>query len=523
MKVSRSSLLLLLLSTTQLTLGQDEFPCFSLSGSQTCPAFQDYYISTVGRNNVLRFPFLTNVTNIQTFDTAMKNFVVSPSFNMMYMGCKASASNTIPYARYSLTYVCSMLIQDNTYSLPCNYDKGLSPPPLCQASCFDWITSLDQITSNTDVCPNPALQQQYMDAQNSTCQSWSGLNGTTSSCIKGQYNEPNDCGYLDTASACTYCKSNGGDTCCQSVKCNALSGGGIAGIIIGILIAIALAVAYYFFCYRKNKRSKNGVSYSNNGFVMNSKVETQHDSSSALGYDSLASQGALLHQPKESHNKPHNLSIQNLHSTPPPPATLPMQNAHTMEEFYEVKHPYPPQMGDELGLHVGDIVCVAMNFDDGWALGFNVTTGLKGVFPVVCVTPAPEELLEQLLYEQPSNKTFVDDGGMNMQQICENLRRSMSASSKRTINTLPTSVMTQHSNIPRRTASMMRSNYEYRESDSPTSPTLHTPFFDVGLSQQQQQQNNSTLSQPEPALFQPVETYEMHRKNNRVSKLEEPI
>ena len=88
------------------------------------------------------------------------------------------------------------------------------------------------------------------------------------------------------------------------------------------------------------------------------------------------------------------------------------------------------------------------------------------------------------------------------------------------INTLPTSEMTQHSNIPRRTASIMRNNYDYRESDSPTSPTLHTPFFDQSVLHNQTT-NNNTLSQPEPALFQPIETYEMYRKNNRVSKLEE--
>lgn len=281
---------------------------------------------------------------------------------------------------------------------------------------------------------------------------------------------------------------------------------------------------------------------------MKTKLETNHDSTSALGYESLASQGALVpHPPHEreefryNNNKPPQLSMQtDFHNNTTPLAPLPpsqqpqgtglatdFSTTQTLEEFYEVKHPYPPQMGDELGLHVGDIVCVAMNFDDGWALGFNVTTGLKGVFPIVCVTPAPEELLEQLLYtDQPTNKILVEDGSLdhlNMQQICENLRRSMSASSRRTINTLPSSELTQHKNIPRRTASIMRSNYDYRESDSPTSPTLHTPFFDVNMMQHQHTNNNNsnTLSHPEPALFQPIETFEMHRKNNRVSKLEE--
>ncbi|KAI8328422.1 hypothetical protein BC941DRAFT_476934 [Chlamydoabsidia padenii] len=73
------------------------------------------------------------------------------------------------------------------------------------------------------------------------------------------------------------------------------------------------------------------------------------------------------------------------------------------EEFYQVVHPYPPQVADELGLQVGDIVCLAIGFDDGWALGFNVTTGSKGVFPLVCVSLIPPSVLEQLLTSSTSN------------------------------------------------------------------------------------------------------------------------
>ncbi|CAO3697217.1 unnamed protein product [Rhizopus stolonifer] len=203
-----------------------------------------------------------------------------------------------------------------------------------------------------------------------------------------------------------------------------------------------------------------------------------NDSSSVFGYESLAASQRVLLPSQPQMNKPPPLTIQ------PQP----------IEEFFEVKHPYPPQMGDELGLHVGDIVCVAMNFDDGWALGFNVTTGLKGVFPLVCVAPVPEELLEQLLINESTTKILVED----------DLRRSLSLTSRAT---LPTTELTQHGNIPRRTASIMRS-YDYRESDSPTSPTLSTPFFDPYHS----------ATQP---TIQNQEAFEMHGKNTQISKLEE--
>jgi hypothetical protein len=508
-----AALILLLFSTS---FAQEEFPCFSLKGSTTCPAFQNFYISIYG--NKQRYPFLNNVTDISSFDAALRNYVISPELYLSKLGCTNKAAQTsIPYARYSLTFMCASLIQDNLYSLPCNYQNNQSPPPLCQSTCFGYTTSVDSITNNLDMCPNQLEQAGQMASLNSTCQYWSGLNGTYN-CIIGMANEPDNCGFSSVTSACQYCQVNGTtDACCRTMDgCRSLSVGAIIGIILGCLLftAIVGAIVYWFCCF-KNKKKKNhqGVSY--NGFMMNQKheIHDDNDSSSVLGYESLASQGALVPQPAA-------VPTPQLPQPPPPPPMINTTPNTTLEEFYQVKHPYPPQMGDELGLHVGDIVCVAMNFDDGWALGFNVTTGLKGVFPIVCVTSLPEELLEQLLFQQESTaantKTLVEDGS-KMHQICENLRRSISISSKRTINTLPTSELTQHSNIPRRTASIMRSNYDYRESDSPTSPTLNTPFFDVLYPTP-----TTSVSQPEPALFhQPIETYEMHRKNNRVSKLEQ--
>ncbi|KAL9548821.1 hypothetical protein MBANPS3_005496 [Mucor bainieri] len=475
MKKSVASILLLFAASS---IAQDDnLTCLSLKGSTTCGAFQSFYISTTGR-----YPFLANVTDVASFDAAMKSYVKSSDSYLSTLGCANRAENlpTIPYARYSLTFLCATIIQDNYYSLPCNYQYNLSPPPLCQSTCFDYTASLQAITGNTEVCPNQQEQHSQLENLNSSCVYWSGLN------VSG---------------------------------CRSLSVGAIIGIIIGCLVFAGVVGAFVFwFCYKKNKKQKY------NGFMMNSQNQKHelHDSSSALGYESLVSQQGLNNNASQQKmmTPPPAINTHNL-APPPPINTLPTNSVQpVLDEFFEVKHPYPPQMGDELGLHVGDIVCVAMNFDDGWALGFNVTTGLKGVFPVVCVTPAPEELLEQLLVpeQNATNKTLVEDGSpehLNMQQICENLKRSMSQ--RTNTSSLPTSELTQHSNIPRRTASMMRSTYDYRESDSPTSPTHHTPFFDVNMLHN----SNNGLSQPEPALFQPIETIEMHRKNNRVSKLEE--
>ncbi|KAI8378358.1 hypothetical protein BD560DRAFT_390149 [Blakeslea trispora] len=443
--------------------------CFSLNGSTACPAFQNFYISITGNQN--RYPFLTNVTDIQSFDSALIHYAHSSDLYLAPLGCsnnKAIASTSIPYARYSLTYMCATLIQDSISSLPCNYQHNLNPPPLCQTTCFDYVANLDSITSNNlNMCPNQIERADQVLNLNSSCQYWTGLNGTYN-CIIGLANEP-ECGFDDHQDACAYCFSHSEvDSCCQAVAgCENMSISAILGITFGSLAGLAMVSTLVYFLYtrwwrrRKTDKEKDGfgrftmMKNTNESGITSKQLMGQENTS----YPSLSSQS---------------------YSTPPiattpliqPPAPQPL-----LEEFYQVKHPYPPQMGDELGLHIGDIVCVAMNFDDGWALGFNVTTGLKGVFPVVCVAPAPEELLEQLLLPatDPVEETLKPIP--NMQQ-----------------------------GIPRRTASIMRSNYDYRESDSPTSPTHYTPFFDL------------QLPQPEPAL---IETYEMHRKNHRVSKQQE--
>ncbi|KAG1299092.1 hypothetical protein G6F66_001120 [Rhizopus arrhizus] len=443
-----STIVLLLLPLLLSPSAAQNDSCFSLSGSTTCAAFQDYYISLTGL--ATQYPFLKKVTDIKTFDAGMQSFVTSPQFYLAPLGCtnKANVASKIPYARYSMTYMCSILIQDSSYSLPCNYNQSLSPPPLCKQTCFDFMASVESLTDNTDTCPNLLQQNNNMANLNSSCEYWSGLNGTNY-CVIGVANEPYNCGFEDITDACSYCRTNGTDTCCRSVHCLKVSVGVIIGITIGCLAFLGiLGGLAYFFYYKKKMKDKTV------------KKQPFPDTCSVFGYESLAASQRVL-----------------LPSSKPPPLTIQPQ---PIEEFYEVKHPYPPQMGDELGLHIGDIVCVAMNFDDGWALGFNVTTGLKGVFPLVCVAPAPEELLEQLLLQQTdsSTKMQVDEKSSN--------------------------------NIPRRTASMIRS-YDYGESDSPTSPTLNTPFFEP--------QQEHSVPQPEPIFHQPQqqETFEMHRKNNSIS------
>ncbi|KAJ3278932.1 hypothetical protein HK104_001922, partial [Borealophlyctis nickersoniae] len=50
-----------------------------------------------------------------------------------------------------------------------------------------------------------------------------------------------------------------------------------------------------------------------------------------------------------------------------------------------VKIAYEKQQQDELDLHEGDEVRIKIAYDDGWALGYNLTTNKEGMFPVSCM------------------------------------------------------------------------------------------------------------------------------------------
>lgn len=84
------------------------------------------------------------------------------------------------------------------------------------------------------------------------------------------------------------------------------------------------------------------------------------------------------------------------------PSTMSVEMA---EVFCEVAHGYQPQMEDEMELREGDVVYLIFQLDDGWGYGLNLASSTPGVFPLVCVVQAREELLEQLLLPSSSSSS----------------------------------------------------------------------------------------------------------------------
>ncbi|CAO3648480.1 unnamed protein product [Cunninghamella blakesleeana] len=711
--------------------------CISLQGSKSCSGFQKYYLGATAVNNMLNIN-ASSLNSIDDLDNELLNYTHSSLDYMSSLGCAdTSSSSSYPYARYSLSRLCAGLIQDTQSSLPCNYNNNMQPPPLCQSTCLQWISSVTNITNSSSICPNQQSKNTALFQLDDSCENWSGYSGQPPQCISGVENEPNNCGFNDNDSeACNYCKTNPSDTCCQSVKCNKLSTGAIIGIVIGSLIAgggIIGCILFFFCCKKKRITRETSFSFktyiqpstqskTNNG-VFDASEDHHHNGSHKVLIDNESQFQYYNHHGnnnsnnnnnrspitptfptiqtsfpdnnnnnniKEYHQRDHDFLDDNnnnsndknhrrgsssasnpfgdspfgdrfevisLHSQTTksniPIKSTPLVTIDTTstiattngiqhqqknignvnmikeekedhfeqqqigeedepiydEEFYQVVHPYPPQMVDELGLSVGDIVCLAMGFDDGWALGFNVNTGLKGVFPLVCVSPLPPNLLEQLYqnenndqfsskvlieeennisssiqYTQPqppppletihlhnnnNNNNNSNNNNNNQQQspmalhnirkIREDLRRSLSLSSNYSFSSINTntnnnnhspslkhlsrshtslsssssppmttspsptiaavsSSTTPSTNIPKRTASMMRSkqkqeqtyhNDDYYELNS---PTHHTPL----VSSIPPPTSPSKIVLPTSPK---TETFEMY--NHRLSKLQQ--
>lgn len=168
--------------------------CVSLANSKTCSAFSQFYIGLpeIG----YKYPFLSNTYTIEEFDNRLLEYVNSTSDYLFPLGCLSSNYNpTIPYARYSITRLCAAMIQDPTYSLPCNFNNELTPPPLCQSTCFEWVKSIANITDNPRVCSDSILRNKTLASVTEQCNLWEGFNGTVSeNCISGTANEPYSCG-----------------------------------------------------------------------------------------------------------------------------------------------------------------------------------------------------------------------------------------------------------------------------------------------------------------------------------------
>ncbi|KAH8681104.1 hypothetical protein BX600DRAFT_504842 [Xylariales sp. PMI_506] len=268
--------------------------CISLSGSTTCSAFQSASIST-DATLVGLYPFLQYVSDRASFDSQLEAYVKTTYVQSKYetlLGCSniTLTDTSELYARFTTSVICNGIIQ-NSIDV-CNL-TGTAAKPLCADSCAQFAESEAYIVADNALCYNASSESSTQIRADFTNCALPADSLSSSTCIEGIKNEPDNCGYGNsTVGLCSYCSSGGinsTDTCCYSANANTLctdvvlpditatitlttatatasssaagdssklSGGAIAGIVIGSIAAVVLVAILALLCLRMIRRRR---------------------------------------------------------------------------------------------------------------------------------------------------------------------------------------------------------------------------------------------------------------------------
>ncbi|KAH7031152.1 uncharacterized protein B0I36DRAFT_242105 [Microdochium trichocladiopsis] len=304
--------LVTVLSLAPVALGQSS--CISLAGSSGCKAFSG---ASVGKTEFLlnHYPFLQYVSDTASFDQQLDLYVRDTYVQRQFQGrfgCdNVNLANTSDYyARFTKSVICNGIVQNSIQA--CGLSTQQSAP-LCAASCAEYAQSEAMIVADNNLCANPVGNiQELVRADFADC-AVPARSLSSGGCITAISNEPDNCGYgSSTLGICSYCASGGinsTDTCCYSSNTESLcanvvlptivptltfstplptstseptstnsagasdgsnrnmglSGGAIAGIVIGCIAGIVLIALAVLLCMR-SRRNRQG---SQKGSVFN--------------------------------------------------------------------------------------------------------------------------------------------------------------------------------------------------------------------------------------------------------------
>ncbi|RMZ76835.1 hypothetical protein DV738_g4751, partial [Chaetothyriales sp. CBS 135597] len=261
--------------------------CISLAQSKACSAFNSSSIS-VDSTLVGFFPFLAYVSNVDEFDQELESYVTQAYVSSKYVdlfGCdNVDLSNTTSYyARYTRSFICNSIVQNSRESC-----GDTNPTPLCADSCAQLAQSEYEIVATNSLCSGrKSNYQDQLRADFTNCAL--PANSLSGSCISGEVNEPEDCGFSSNLiGLCDFCRcqdvslpvfsslpnlfSTTTTTASSSATASAtstpaaqhhdgLSKGAIAGIVIGSVLGFLLLLALLIFCcillrrWRRDRKS----------------------------------------------------------------------------------------------------------------------------------------------------------------------------------------------------------------------------------------------------------------------------
>lgn len=409
---------------------------------------------------------------MQEFDQQITNYIQQGYVQLKYItlfGCSnVDLTNTTAYyARYTTSFICNGIVQNSRQ--PCALSDQNSRP-LCADSCAEFARSEETIISSTQLCsPRSANFADQLRADFTNCAL--PADSLAGQCIEGVQNEPDECGFDgNLMGLCNYCRAsteNATDSCCftsnTEQRCegvtlpvfssiadvfsstrsspttsptstggavapgsggSGLSGGAIAGIVIGsilgFLLLLGLIVLAIWF-WRKKRRERSSATFLNQPSPQRkgaSAAGSYHPppSSSGQGYEVLpggrvARMAALSGDDSNgreydpygdspgsnekvagviggikndgSPGSATNNDSSNEYSSPEGVASGQSEQLPFFKDYYSNDdiHPgdkvsvlwaYQPRAGDEFELERGDMLKVIGIWDDGWATGVRI-------------------------------------------------------------------------------------------------------------------------------------------------------
>jgi SH3 domain len=188
-------------------------------------------------------------------------------------------------------------------------------------------------------------------------------------------------GFLIVNERTTYCENNSSDTCCGSTSNSdgnflnpARNTYVLAGIVAGSLVAIAIGF-FIFQRYSKSRQRPTTAYHPERDTKTFSTFSTMKDNPSVPELSDDRGRSSLFTTIRASHlfgngsTKDSKTGSYNLDKG---------DNANKVQIFED----YDAGLDDEMSCSIGDIIIVKERFDDGWATGFNITSGEEGIFPL---------------------------------------------------------------------------------------------------------------------------------------------
>ncbi|KAJ3181127.1 hypothetical protein HDU85_003832 [Gaertneriomyces sp. JEL0708] len=429
-------------------------PCFSLKGSQTCPDLQSFYVRSVSDFN-----------SVASFDSYMRSqFDNTTAYRQAFQsgfGCPGWDGSQ---QRFHISTTCFYFVQVG--------ECPENPPvtPMCKTECDAFINSMQTIFQNTTFCPTAGVSQQVLQARQASVSptgnafaDFCSKRSDAQPCARGLEFEFNQCGFFNAADNAAFCANpaNSKQECCTAGTLTALQAVAdslapvdnrpwiYSGIALG---AMTVGALFFIFCvkvkpWRKSSTSAIAPPESDLKPLPIERTLTRNQTNKGKRQSLFqAVRQSIFGGGRNKVNPPPPLPMTNNNnkypqsmysvpgdqtyaSTPVPMPTYqnqpyqpPQQQQQPQQQYAEypvgntfqmrVIDPYSAQLGDELSLEMGDFITIEEEFDDGWAVGRNESTGDVGAFPMSCLVSVDE--YESLAGVGMERKSVVSQRGRSL-------------------------------------------------------------------------------------------------------------